>query len=228
MGFERPGHSTDYVEAAPDLDAFHCTYSACGTFAQQIEVDVGFGASMAGPQWRARQCQRCFQAAVWVQLDDPDRWMLAYPPNRLGTPPHSDMPPKVLAVYEEARAVAKSSPRSAAGLLRLALQMLVDELDPSRGNLDAKIGKLTSRGLDERVQRAMDVLRVIGNNAVHPGRIDLDEEEDIVPSLFGLLNVVVEQVISRPKQIDALYAGLAGEALQGIAQREARIKSVRT
>ncbi|MEV0216126.1 DUF4145 domain-containing protein [Micromonospora sp. ALFpr18c] len=125
-------------------------------------------------------------------------------------------------MYQEAQSVAELSPRSAAGLLRLALQMLVDELVPGPGALDGKIGKLVAQGLDPRIQRAMDVLRVIGNNAVHPGQIDLEGNASIVRSLFGLLNLVIEQMISRPKHIDSIFDILPEGALEGIERRNLR------
>ncbi|MFG1678454.1 DUF4145 domain-containing protein [Micromonospora sp. NPDC049282] len=125
-------------------------------------------------------------------------------------------------IYEEAREVAQRSPRSAAGLLRLALQMLIDELVPRSGTLDSKIGTLVSSGLDPRIQKAMDVLRVVGNNAVHPGQISLEESPEIVHSLFGLLNLVVEEMISRPKHIDKLFEMLPEQAREGIERRNRR------
>ncbi|GII05306.1 hypothetical protein Pta02_73140 [Planobispora takensis] len=52
-------------------------------------------------------------------------------------------------------------------------------------------------GLHPQTQQAMDVLRVVGNNAVHPGEIGPDDDPELVPGLFMLVNPVVEQMISR-------------------------------
>lgn len=99
------------------------------------------------------------------------------------------MPPDVLAVYEEARDVSGISKKSAGALLRLALQMLVDDLEQGSAPINTKIGELVKRGLDPQVQQAMDVVRVVGNNAVHPGQIDLDADEDLLPARFALINL---------------------------------------
>ena len=72
------------------------------------------------------------------------------------------MPDDVRVLYEEAQDVSGVSKKSAAALLRLALQVLVDELERGNENLDKKIGKLVARGLDPGVQQAMDVVRVVG------------------------------------------------------------------
>lgn len=213
----------NFVEPMPDLDAYHCTFASCATYTQQQEMTVGFNLQTLGLTWQARRCQRCFRPTLWVAEEGTESdWRLVYPPRLSGQPAHPDMPYQILKVYQEAQSVAELSPRSAAGLLRLALQMLVDELLPGPGALDNKIGKLVAQGLDPRIQRAMDVLRVIGNNAVHPGQINLDEDASIVRSLFGLLNLVIEQMISRPKHIDSLFEILPEGALQGIERRNLR------
>jgi len=131
------------------------------------------------------------------------------------------MPDDVRVLYEEAQDVSGVSKKSAAALLRLALQVLVDELERGNENLDKKIGKLVARGLDPGVQQAMDVVRVVGNNAVHPGQIDLESDDgELTTALFGLLNLIVEQVVSRPKRLAELFGTLPPGALEGIARRD--------
>ena len=68
----------------------------------------------------------------------------------------------------------------------------------------------------------MDTLRVIGNESVHPGTIDLDADADLVPALFGLVNVIVEQVITRPKHVASLYAKLPDAKREAIERRNSR------
>ncbi len=145
---------------------------------------------------------------------------MVFPLERQGEKPHPDMPEDVLAIYNEAREVAPISRKSASGLLRLALQMLVDELEPGSAGIDKKIGTLVSKGLDPQVQQAMDVLRVVGNELVHPGEINLDADDEWLPALFNLLNVIVEQVVARPKNISGLFSKLPGAKLAAIDRRD--------
>ena len=112
------------------------------------------------------------------------------------------------------------SKKSAAALLRLALQVLVDDLEPGSGTINDKIGALVQKGLDPGVQQAMDVLRVVGNNAVHPGQIDLDADDALLLALFGLLNLIVDQVITRPKMLAGLFGSLPQTAQDGVARRD--------
>jgi hypothetical protein len=135
-------------------------------------------------------------------------------------PPHEDLPEDCVSEYTEAREIFAKSPRAAAALLRLCLQKLMPHLGESGDNLNEDIKSLVSKGLPVIVQRALDVCRVIGNNAVHPGEIDLNDTPDIAQQLFHMINFIVEDRISRPKQIDALYDQLPDAAKEAIKKRD--------
>jgi hypothetical protein len=68
------------------------------------------------------------------------------------------------------------------------------------------------------VQKALDVERVTGNNAVHPGQIDTNDV-DIASSLFPLVNVIVEYMIDMPNRISGLYEALPDSAKNAIGKR---------
>lgn len=55
------------------------------------------------------------------------------------------------------------------------------------------------------MQQALDSVRVIGNNAVHPGKIDLNDKTEIAHALFGFINVIGEVLISQPKKINEFF-----------------------
>lgn len=55
-------------------------------------------------------------------------------------------------------------------------------------------------GLPVTIQQSFDVVRVIGNNAVHPGQITI-EDSDEVYHLFQLINLIVEYMISMPQKV---------------------------
>jgi Domain of unknown function (DUF4145) len=123
--------------------------------------------------------------------------------------------------YEEASTILDVSPRGAAALLRLAVQKLCKELDESGENLNADIASLVRKGLDVRVQKALDAVRVIGNNAVHPGQIDLRDDRATAETLFSLVNLICEKMITEPKHVDEVYARLPEAARKAIEQRDA-------
>lgn len=199
-------------EPALQKTAFYCP--SCGVYAKQNWNKLTQGPIALNGRWSVATCSACGNYNLWLGEQ------MIYPIVRQGEAPHPDMPDDVHEIYEEARSVAPISRKSAAGLLRLALQMLVDELESGSGSIDTKIGALVKRGLDPQVQQAMDVLRVVGNESVHPGQIDLDGDDDMLPGLFNLLNVIVEQIITRPKHIGGLFAKLPESKLAAIEHRD--------
>ncbi|MFJ7566646.1 DUF4145 domain-containing protein [Herminiimonas sp. NPDC097707] len=141
-------------------------------------------------------------------------------PNRGNAPlPNQDMPADVAADYHEAATIAALSPKAAAALLRLAIQKLCLHLGGEGKNINSDIGTLVKKGLPPIVQKSLDVVRVIGNNAVHPGQIDADNTE-IVGHLFHLVNLITETMISTPARVEALYDSLPKSVLDGIAKRD--------
>ncbi|KZU62670.1 hypothetical protein Nizo2814_1799 [Lactiplantibacillus plantarum] len=134
-----------------------------------------------------------------------------------------DMPTDAAKTYKEAADILDKSPRSAVALLRLALQQLVDSLIIGSGNLDTKIGKLVQNGLSVRIQQMLDSIRVIGNNAVHPGQIDLSDHDDakhIALSLFSMINAIVQSEITDQHSLDEIYKMIPDGQKQHIDQRD--------
>ena len=160
------------------------------------------------------KCFTCNDIAVWVH----DR--LVYPPQRNGPAPNEDLPEPIKADYEEARSILNLSPRGAAALLRLCVEKLCIHLKAEGSTLDDKIADLVTKGLDVRVQRALDAVRVVGNEAVHPGQMDLNDDPDTAEMLFKLVNVIAEKTISEREHVDAIYALLPPSKRKAIERRD--------
>ena len=134
--------------------------------------------------------------------------------------PNPDMPEEILSDYTEARSIVSLSPRGAAALLRLSIQKLCKHLNEKGENINDDIGSLVEKGLPVRIQQALDIVRVTGNNAVHPGEMQLQEDRETVSSLFELVNMIVENQISQPKAVDNLYGKLPPNAVEAIKKRD--------
>jgi hypothetical protein len=78
--------------------------------------------------------------------------------------------------------------------------------------------------LDVRVQKALDTVRVIGNESVHPGEMDLRDDPETAGMLFALVNAIANDMITQPRLRDELYAKLPQAKLYGIAVRDAKKK----
>lgn len=147
---------------------------------------------------------------------------ILYPTTNLASIPlpSSDMPEEVIKDYNEARAIFGSSPRSSAALLRLALQKLCKYLGEPGKKLDDDIGALVAKkGLSREIQQALDIIRVTGNLAVHPGEIDLHEKKEAVLKLFEIINFIVNQIITIPQEIARIYNKLPEGPKEAIEQR---------
>ena len=55
--------------------------------------------------------------------------------------------------------------------------------------LDDDIANLVKRGLNPTVQKSLDIVRVIGNEAVHPGVLDLKDDRDTAINRVGALRI---------------------------------------
>lgn len=146
---------------------------------------------------------------------------MVFPAATGGAPAHEDLPEDLKADYQEATAIVNQSPRAAAALIRLILQKLLPHIGGSGENINKDISTL-SKTLPVEVQQAMDVCRVIGNQAVHPGEIDLNDTPEVAHSLFGLINYIVEVCIAQRRRAAALFEGLPGGAKQAIAKRDGK------
>lgn len=134
--------------------------------------------------------------------------------------PNSDLAEDIRAGYLEAASVVQQSPRAASALLRLCVQKLTKQLGLPGKNINDDIATLVTRGLNPDIQQALDTVRVIGNNAVHPLEIDMKDNRQIANALFALVNFIADQMITFPAKRAAMFAALPQGALSGIAKRD--------
>lgn len=160
-------------------------------------------------------CSSCQGFTLWVNQE------IVYPKKNTLPPPNDDLSEDIKSLYLEASSILIDSPRGATALLRLALQKLLKQVGKSGNNINNDIKELVAEGLSPKIQQALDLLRVIGNNAVHPGQINLDDNAEVAQKLFGVLNFIAEELITKPKELEALYADLIPPETQGhIKQRD--------
>lgn len=87
-------------------------------------------------------------------------------------------------------------------------------------DINADIGALVKRGLPKMMQQALDTVRVIGNEAVHPGTMSNEDHAGQVNSLFKLINLIVQHMITDPKEVEAMFAELPAAKRAGIEARD--------
>lgn len=162
-------------------------------------------------------CSECKNISIWKHDT------LLYPETHIAPEPNEDMPDDVLRDYEEANSILVKSPRGAAALLRLSIEKICGHLGHGKKKINTAIKDMVANGLPIQIQQALDTVRVVGNEAVHPGTLDIKDNREVALKLFGLVNIIVEDRISRPRKIAALYEDIVPEnKREEIKRRDAK------
>ncbi len=196
----------------------HCAAYSSQAWLQLHSFEVGFPEPTY--YWCA-ECAACGDASIWeMDKEDVKNGRLIHPGGIAAARPHEDMPADVALDFDEAAAIAFVSPRGAAALLRLAVQKLMIALGMPGKNINDDIGQLVKEGLPAQIQQALDYCRVVGNNAVHPGEMDLQDSPELVGALFEMINMIVDYRISQPKRVQELFAKMPAGAIAAIDRRD--------
>ena len=81
---------------------------------------------------------------------------------------------------------------------------------------------MVANGLPLEIQQPLDIVRVVGNNAVHPGELSGNDVADIAITLFHLVNEIVEDRIAKPAKLKGLFDRLPEGAKKAIEKRDGK------
>ena len=195
-----------YTPPAFQLPAFHCPF--CGVLCRQYWTDTWYQSNGCScfDELKFAHCEGCGKRSIW------HNGKMVYPDASGITPPNADLSVEIQADYNEAASILNRSPRGSAALLRICVQKLCKQLGEPGENINADIASLVKKGLSSKIQQALDVVRVVGNNAVHPGELDLKDNRDVAIQLFKLINLIAEKMITEPKEVDEIYSAVVPKA----------------
>ena len=215
----------DKNNVAPDLKKNSFTCPHCGTLSLMHYSTVTFQRCDAislsgvvnqnGDSWlKIAICQNCKKKILWLD------GVYVYP-DIVAEEANPDMPESVKQLYEEAGAIYNKSPRAACALLRLAIDRLCNELGEKDKDINNNISALVKKGLPQQLQQALDIVRVVGNKAVHPGQIafDVDDKETAI-TLMKLVNIITQQMITVPEEIKTMFGKLPESVKTSIEIRD--------
>lgn len=206
-----------FVPPAHEKSAFNCPH--CSAYANQVWATV-YGSKKNGSGFfpilgfTVSVCVHCGAYGIWRDGG------LLYPHTSTAPLPNPDLPDEIRSDFEEARSIINPSPRGAAALLRLCIQKLCGHLGASGKNLNDDIASFVERGLSPKIQKSLDIVRVIGNEAVHPGTVDLKDDTGTAVQLCNLINIITDAMITQPRTIDELFDELPEKSKQQIEQRD--------
>lgn len=206
-----------YIQPEVYKESFTCPN--CGVLSKQRwisgtwNLETGYVREYIGNNLRVAHCDHCSNPSFWIDNK------MYFPETGSAPFPNPEMPESVKKLYLEAASISSKSPKGAAALLRLSIQLLCKELGEKGENINNDIKELVKKGLPEIVQKSLDIVRVTGNDAVHPGQIDTDDI-NVVNRLFELTNVIVEYMLALPKKVSGIYDTLPNDKKQAIENRD--------
>lgn len=214
-----------HIKPALNAKSFHCPH--CGVLSEQTwSNNINCHYAQKQPNGQTQQqfysldnifsskCKHCSLFSLWLGHN------MIYPLTGNVEIANSDLPEDILKDYNEARDIVNISPRGSAALLRLALQKLCRNLGEKGKNINDDIANLVKRGLPIQLQQALDSVRVIGNHAVHPGVIDLDDKPETAIALFSFVNIICDYFITQPKKIGEVFNNLPQKDIDNITKRD--------
>lgn len=203
-----------YIPPKAYSNTFTCPH--CGAITEHKWFSINYRNQNNGNDTNAIRhsiCVPCGQSTIWLKNK------MLFPETGNAPFPNPEMPETVKSIYQEAASIQSKSPRGATALLRLGIQVLCKELGEKGKNINDDIASLVKKGLPDVVQQSLDIVRVTGNNAVHPGQIDVDDPE-VTGKLFDLINIIVEYMIALPNKVSGLYSSLPTGAKNAINKRD--------
>ena len=215
---------SNYVPPSTNSRKFTCSH--CGTYSAQEESPIMRGRTVTEHEttdeheddddFTVRVCHQCENLTIWYKS------ILLYPDSGVAPLPNPDLPEGIKADYLEAASIAGKSPRGAAALLRLCLQKLCEFLGEPGKDINTDIASLVKKGLPLRIQQAFDVVRVMGNESVHPGTLNLNEKPEVAAALFRIINLIVDDRITQPREIEDVYKTLPESKRKAIENRDGK------
>jgi len=147
------------------------------------------------------KCSNCLNLMIWSA----DHKEIIFPKINQVEEPNVELNKDIKEIYIEAATILDESSRASAALLRLCLEKLLIQISIPGRTLNDMISNLIEKGVDENIRKACDLVRIHGNEAIHPGEINIKDNRYIATNLFWLINKIASIEITEKKKIQLLY-----------------------
>lgn len=201
----------DYVEPRVNKVSYHCPH--CGSYSDQYWNPLRHNNTVFS-KFDVGLCHRCNNITFW------NCKKMIFPLTGNAPTPNSDMPKNIKKDYLEARDIVSRSPRAACILLRLCVEKICDEQEKNGNSLNEKIGNLVKKGLNPKITRALDIVRVIGGQAAHPLVMQLDDDVKTASALFKIINYISDWAYTSEKMTDDIFNDLPDSKKESIKKRD--------
>lgn len=224
---------SEYVAPTFKLDAYHCPH--CGVYSYMkwsvLFTNVEEVDNMQYTHFLSATCSCCSEQNIWKVsnyvtprhdlLLSARNGTIIYPDSSIVSEPSKDMPDDVKQDYIEAASIYQKSPRGAVALLRLGLQKLCIHLGGKGEKINDDLATLAKDEIiSKKLIKSADIIRIVGNNAVHPGTISDDDFDDVSFKLFKLTNMIVQQGITESREVDEIFSTMPENARKAAEDRD--------
>src|SRR5690554_5373063 len=126
-----------YIQPKVYSNSFTCPH--CGVLSKQRwnwatwKLETGYDIKYAENKLRVGYCDHCGERTLWIEEK------MLFPENGQAPFPNPEMPESVRKLYLEAASISNKSPKGAAALLRLSIQLLCKELGEKGENINNDI-----------------------------------------------------------------------------------------
>jgi hypothetical protein len=214
--------NTSYTPPSYGTSAFHCPN--CGVYAHQRWSAVMDSVQHNVPEMQIARCEHCTLKRGDSAIHTFSVWYMQkmiLPDTTTVAPPNPDLNADIIDIYNEARSIVNKSPRGAAALLRICLELLRKQLGQNERDLNKSIANLVADGMPAEIQQALDIVRVIGNKMLHPpGQIVLQDSAEIATFLFQAVNRIADVMITQRKLTQQFFDSLPQDSLDQIEKRD--------
>jgi hypothetical protein len=159
-------------------------------------------------------CSHCSRNAIWLDED------IIFPRYSYTPNPCEVMPLDILHYYAQARDVAAYSSIGALALLRITIEKVLEKTGANKGDINDNIQFLVDNGqISTKTQKALDVIRLIGNKAIH-AEDGITYNIDIIYETFEVINIIVNDLIVDQQKINKVIQKMPEKDQTKIASRD--------
>lgn len=163
---------------------------------------------------RLSRCMECHEITIWLDQK------MVWPDQQIDHRAHEMMPPTAREEFDEAAKVFRDSPRAGCALLRTCLEKICADRGHIKGTLFARAGSLVSEMSSLHGRQAVDIVRVFGNESIHPGKMEANDIAENAERMFDAINLIVEEVYDRPARFSQLFEKLSPSQRREIERRD--------
>lgn len=167
-------------------------------------------------------CNSCNEPTYWLKFLN-DQETLIFPHQYDYPDAHDDLPDEIKVIYDQAGKTMSISVGASAALSRVCLEQLLIHLGYEKGSVNDKIGEVIKDNMvSSQTAKMLDTIRHFGNTGAHTGTINLNESEGIAQYILTSINTVVDELITKPKQVDSFFNLLPEKVRESIKNRDTK------